>query len=118
MFYSAEVVALSLGYLAYLDYDRAYGKVDLYFKKYKAETDEELLQYYKGKTQEAEDAMIRKNNTLITMFRAAAAIHALNMVDAFLLDITPEPFGKKTTLGLGFDPIISQPQLRFSIALD
>lgn len=118
MFYSAEVVALSLGYLAYLDYDRAYGKVDLYFKKYKAETDEELLQYYKGKTQEAEDAMIRKNNTLITMFRAAAAIHALNMVDAYMLDITPEPFGKKTTLGLGFDPIISQPQLRFSIALD
>ena len=117
-FYSAELVTLSLGYLAYLDYKRAYDKVDIYWTKYKLETDEDLLQYYKGQTLEAEDLMIRKNSALTTMFRAAAAIHVVNMIDAYLLDITPEPLGNKTSLGLGYDPIINQPQLRLSIALD
>ena len=93
-------------------------KVDIYWTKYKLETDEDLLQYYKGQTLEAEDLMIRKNSALTTMFRAAAAIHVVNMIDAYLIDITPEPLGKKTSLGLGYDPIINQPQLRLSIALD
>ncbi len=117
-FYSAELVTLSLGFIAYLDYQRSHDNVEKYYKSYKLETDQELLQYYKGKTLSAEDDMIRKNNTLMTMFRATAAIHALNMIDAYLLDITPEPFGKKTKLGMGFDPNIGQPQLRLSIALD
>ena len=117
-FYSSELVALSLGYLAYRDYSRAYDKVEVYWGQYRAETDEQLLQYYKGKTLTAEDEMIQKNNTLITMFRAAAVIHAFNMIDAYMLDIVPESLSERANIGLGYDPIIRQPQLRLSIALD
>ena len=85
-FYSSEIIALSLGYIAYRDYDRAYGKVETYWGQYKTETNEQLLQYYKGKTLTAEEEMVQKNNTLITMFRAAAIIHACNMIDSYMLD--------------------------------
>jgi hypothetical protein len=40
------------------------------------------------------------------------------MIDAYMLDIVPESLSERANLGLGYDPIIRQPQLRLSIALD
>ena len=118
MFMSAEVVALATGYFAYMNYSRAYDNVDRYWGFYKESTDHTELQNYKTRTLEAEQTMLDNNNLLTVAFRAAAAIHLVNMLDAYMTEIVQKPLGSSATVGFNLDPISHQPQLRLTIALD
>jgi TolB-like protein len=117
-FFGFETAALTFGYLFYNDYKSAYDDVDKYWSKYKRSTDHDLLQEYRAKTLEAEQVMIDNNNNLTLFFRMAGVIHVINMLDAYMTEIAPQGIAEKTQIELGYDPIIQQPQLRFSIALD
>ena len=118
MFLGAEVVALATGYFAYINYSRAYEDVDRYWGFYKESTDHSKLQTYKERTLEAEQIMLDNNNLLTVAFRAAAAIHLINMLDAYMTEIVQKPLGANANVGLRLDPISNQPQLRLTIALD
>ena len=50
--------------------------------------------------------------------QVAHRYHVINMLDAYMTEIAPQGIAEKTQIELGYDPIIQQPQLRFSIALD
>ena len=117
-FFGFETAALTFGYLFYNDYKSAYDDVDKYWSEYKKSTDHDLLQEYRAKTLEAEQVMIDNNNNLTLFFRMAGVIHVVNMLDAYMTEIAPQGIAEKTQIELGYDPIIQQPQLRFSIALD
>ena len=117
-FFGFETAALTFGYLFYNDYKSAYDDVDKYWSEYKKSTDHDLLQEYRAKTLEAEQVMIDNNNNLTLFFRMAGVIHVINMLDAYMTEIAPQGIAEKTQIELGYDPIIQQPQLRFSIALD
>jgi hypothetical protein len=118
MFFGSELVALTLGYFSYIEYKNAYEDVDVFWAKYKNATDHYELQEYRAKTLEAEEVMIDNNNNLTVMFRIAAVVHVVNMLDAYMTEIAPQGIAEKARIDLGYDPIINQPQLRFSIALD
>ena len=62
--------------------------------------------------------MIDNNNNLTLFFRMAGVINVINMLDAYMTEIAPQGIAEKTQIELGYDPVIQQPQLRFSIALD
>ena len=62
--------------------------------------------------------MLDNNNLLTVAFRAAAAIHLVNMLDAYMTEIVQKPLGSSATVGFNLDPISHQPQLRLTIALD
>ena len=118
MFFGSELVALTLGYFSYIEYKNAYEDVDIFWAKYKNATDHYQLQEYRAKTLEAEEVMIDNNNNLTVMFRIAAVVHVVNMLDAYMTEIAPQGIAEKARIDLGYDPIINQPQLSFSIALD
>ena len=118
MFFGSELVALTLGYFSYIEYKNAYEDVDVFWAKYKKATNHYELQEYRAKTLEAEEVMIDNNNNLTVMFRIAAVVHVVNMLDAYMTEIAPQGIAEKARIDLGYDPIINQPQLRFSIALD
>ena len=102
----------------YSTYQKAYDDVESFYAQYQTATNPSDIRYFKEQSIEAEDEMNTSNDQLTMMFQAAAAVHLANMVHALLLGPKETTASQRSQFQLGYDPIINQPQLRFTIALD
>lgn len=117
-FLGGELALLGLGYMHYSSYQTAFDDVNSFYAQYQAATTPSAIRSFKEKSMAAEDEMNSSNDRLSIMFQAAAAVHLANMVHAFVLGPKNSTAYSKSQFQLGYDPIINQPQLRFTIAFD
>ena len=117
-FLGGELSLLGLGYMSYSTYQTAFDDVNSLYTQYQAATNPSDIRSLKEKSMAAENEMNSSNDQLSMMFQAAAAVHLANIVHAFVLGPKNSTASSKSQFQLGYDPIINQPQLRFTIALD
>ena len=112
----AGVIRIRLYIIPYVS--KSYDDVESFYAQYQTATNPSDIRYFKEQSIEAEDEMNTSNDQLTMMFQAAAAVHLANMVHALLLGPKETTASQRSQFQLGYDPIINQPQLRFTIALD
>ena len=117
-FLGGELSLLGLGYMSYSTYQTAFDDVNSLYTQYQAATSPSDIRSLKEKSMAAENEMNSSNDQLSMMFQAAAAVHLANIVHAFILGPKNSTASSRSQFQLGYDPIINQPQLRFTIALD
>ena len=117
-FMGSELALLGIGYASYSSYQKAYTDVEALYAQYQTATSPSEIRSFKEKSIAAENEMNTSNDQLTMMFQAAAAVHLANMVHALLLGPKETTASQRSQFQLGYDPIINQPQLRFTIALD
>ena len=117
-FLGSELALLGIGYTSYSTYQKAYDDVESFYAQYQTATNPIEIRNFKEQSIEAEDEMNTSNDQLTMMFQAAAAVHLANMVHALLLGPKETTASQRSQFQLGYDPVINQPQLRFTIALD
>ena len=117
-FLGSELALLGIGYTSYSSYQKAYDDVESFYSQYQSSTNPSEIRNFKEQSKEAEDQMNTSNDQLTMMFQAAAAVHLANMLHALLLGPKETTASMRSQFQLGYDPIINQPQLRFTIALD
>ena len=117
-FLGSELALLGIGYTSYSSYQKAYDDVESFYSQYQSSTNPTEIRNFKEQSKQAEDEMNTSNDQLTMMFQAAAAVHLANMVHALLLGPKETTASMRSQFQLGYDPIINQPQLRFTIALD
>ena len=114
----SELALLGIGYASYSSYQKAYTDVEALYAQYQTATSPSEIRSFKEKSIAAENEMNTSNDQLTMMFQAAAAVHLANMVHALLLGPKETTASQRSQFQLGYDPVINQPQLRFTIALD
>ncbi len=118
-FFGGEIALLGLGYASFTSYKTAYDDVNTYYSQYQSANDPAQIRLLKEKSMAAEVQMNDSNDQLTIMFQAAAAVHLANMIHALLLGPKKESTANvQSQFHLGYDSVINQPQLSFSIALD
>ena len=118
VFLGLEVGAGALAYTSYNEYLKNQDDYIYFQSQYAASTDPDEIASLKAQAQEALDNESLANDQMTMMLYAVGALHLTNMVHAFIRGPKANVVSKEQMLDVVYDPILKQPKLRFSIALD
>tara|TARA_B000000460_G_scaffold14990_1_gene10296 strand:+ start:107 stop:1150 length:1044 start_codon:yes stop_codon:yes gene_type:complete len=116
---SSGVAVGALAYMQYNDYKAAFDDYNKYQNQYMASTNPDIIADLRGKVEDSHNDMVVADDQMQNMLYAAGGIWVVNMLHAVLTGpVQSTELKNKKSVDLVYDPLLKQPQLRFSIALD
>ena len=116
---SSGVAVGALAYTQYNDYKIAFDDYHKYQSQYMASTNTDIIADLRGKAENSHNDMVYADDQMKNMLYAVGGIWVANMLHAVLtVPVQSAEIKNKKSVDLVYDPLLKQPQLRFSIALD
>ena len=116
---SSGVAVGALSYMQYNDYKAAFDDYNKYQNQYMASTNPDIIADLRGKVEDSHNDMVVADDQMQNMLYAAGGIWVVNMLHAVLtVPVQSAEIKNKKSVDLVYDPLLKQPKLRFSIALD
>jgi len=114
----SEIVLVSLALAANSEYTKAHDDYNRYNTLYQNESDYEDMIIYKRQAQEHYDLMSDYKNQVILYGGLAGSLWLINAIHAVLIKPEQGIVHRQSGFQVGYNPQISQTQLRWSYALD